>query len=202
MLSFTTHGTAGSAPCQPRHESPFGGKLDGFMPAPATIRTNVKVFRPAHSPFHFSSLSRDASSLRSGIQNPDLYSLCSFCTRLLRRSSWLVGGLPGLLCAFTDSSSAPSRAIKLYRQQSDVVAGEEMHLHSCQCLYFVLRKRSTHVRQRRLEESDPLYCIFDTSAERLNTVHYRPTVSLISPCCGGKQFVELVLSRAGSSQSL
>jgi hypothetical protein len=104
------------------HDSPFGGKLDGFIPPPATIRTNVNVFNAAHSPFHISSLIREALSLRSGIQNPDLYSLCSFSLRCLIRSSWLLGGRPGLRCPFSDSSSSSSRAINLLHQQGDVSA--------------------------------------------------------------------------------
>src|SRR4051812_28877093 len=95
------------------HESPFGGKLDDFIPPPESTRTNFRVFRAAHSPFHLSNFNRDRSSVNSGIQNPDLYSLCSSSLRCLRRSSWLLGGLPGLLCAFSDSNSSSSRPIKL-----------------------------------------------------------------------------------------
>ena len=104
------------------YDRPFGGKLDGFIPPSETIRTNVRVFNAAHSPFHLSSFDRDSASLSSGTQNPDLYSLCSFSLRCLRRSSWLVGGRPGLLCALIESSSSSPRVIKLYHQRSEVLA--------------------------------------------------------------------------------
>jgi hypothetical protein len=148
------------------HDSPFGGKLDGFIPPPATIRTNVNVFKEAHSPFQVSSLIREAPSLRSGIQNPDLYSLCSFSLRCLRRSSWLLGGRPGLRCAFSDSSSSSPRAINLLHQQGEVFTDRrdtltqlsELAFHLQQWIHSYLlmqigRKRSSALPFRCVSEA-------------------------------------------------
>ena len=125
------------------HESPFGGKLEGFRTPVSLTRTNFKVFSAGHSPLHLSKLDRPSSSRRSGIQKPDLYSRLSSSIRFLSWSSRLDGGRPDLRCAFIVASSSSSRPMKL-RGKISCCQGPRPVLHwPCdKVLQFFLSQRS------------------------------------------------------------
>ncbi len=90
-------------------DCPFGGKLDGSIVPSCFTLTNFMVFRLAHSPLQFFSLSSVSASSILGSQNPEAYSLASISMSCFNVSSLVLVGRPGRRSLWREEISLESR---------------------------------------------------------------------------------------------